>query len=140
MRFLVSISFVLFSALLAHAQATPSEALMLEQQGRLPEATKAWRAVTEQNPRDAAAFASLGVVLSKQSKYEEAVGAYRKALACDPVSAFGSVIAFTVPVDETTADAVSCPLHRIRIPPVLRRSRDELFRPRDRRANRSPVA
>ena len=36
-----------------------------------------------------------------------ALEAYRKALACDPVSAFGSVIAFTVPVDEATADAVS---------------------------------
>ena len=36
-----------------------------------------------------------------------AVDAYRKALACDPVSAFGSVIAFTVPVDDATADAVS---------------------------------
>jgi phosphoribosylaminoimidazolecarboxamide formyltransferase/IMP cyclohydrolase len=36
-----------------------------------------------------------------------AIDAYRKALACDPVSAFGSVIAFTVPVDEATADAVS---------------------------------
>ncbi|HEY9228918.1 MAG TPA: bifunctional phosphoribosylaminoimidazolecarboxamide formyltransferase/IMP cyclohydrolase, partial [Gemmatimonadaceae bacterium] len=33
--------------------------------------------------------------------------AYRKALACDPVSAFGSVIAFTVPVDDATANAVS---------------------------------
>ena len=33
--------------------------------------------------------------------------AYRKALACDPVSAFGSVIAFTAPVDDETADAVS---------------------------------
>ena len=33
--------------------------------------------------------------------------AYRKALACDPVSAFGSVISFTVPVDETIAEAVS---------------------------------
>lgn len=33
--------------------------------------------------------------------------AYRKALACDPVSAFGSVISFTVPVDEETAAAVS---------------------------------
>jgi phosphoribosylaminoimidazolecarboxamide formyltransferase/IMP cyclohydrolase len=33
--------------------------------------------------------------------------AYRKALACDPVSAFGSVISFTVPVDEETAGAVS---------------------------------
>ena len=36
-----------------------------------------------------------------------AIDAYRKALACDPVSAFGSVIAFTVPVDAVTADAVS---------------------------------
>ncbi len=33
--------------------------------------------------------------------------AYRKALACDPVSAFGSVIAFTAPVDEPAAEAVS---------------------------------
>ena len=37
----------------------------------------------------------------------DALEAYRKALACDPVSAFGSVIAFTVPVDDATADAVS---------------------------------
>jgi phosphoribosylaminoimidazolecarboxamide formyltransferase/IMP cyclohydrolase len=37
----------------------------------------------------------------------DALEAYRKALACDPVSAFGSVISFTVPVDESAADAVS---------------------------------
>ena len=36
-----------------------------------------------------------------------AIDAYRKALACDPVSAFGSVISFTVPVDAETAEAVS---------------------------------
>ena len=36
-----------------------------------------------------------------------AIDAYRKALSCDPVSAFGSVISFTVPVDEETAHAVS---------------------------------
>ena len=36
-----------------------------------------------------------------------AVEAYRKALACDPVSAFGGVIAFTVPVDDDAADAVA---------------------------------
>ncbi len=36
-----------------------------------------------------------------------ALEAYRKALACDPASAFGSAIAFTVPVDDATADAVS---------------------------------
>lgn len=36
-----------------------------------------------------------------------ALEAYRKALECDPVSAFGSVISFTVPVDDETAEAVS---------------------------------
>jgi phosphoribosylaminoimidazolecarboxamide formyltransferase / IMP cyclohydrolase len=36
-----------------------------------------------------------------------ALEAYRKALACDPVSAFGGIIAFTVPVDDATAEAVS---------------------------------
>ncbi len=36
-----------------------------------------------------------------------ALEAYQKALACDPVSAFGSVIAFSVPVDDATAEAVS---------------------------------
>ena len=36
-----------------------------------------------------------------------AAEAYRKALACDPVSAFGSVIAFTVPVNAEAADAIS---------------------------------
>jgi phosphoribosylaminoimidazolecarboxamide formyltransferase / IMP cyclohydrolase len=33
--------------------------------------------------------------------------AYRKALACDPQSAFGSVIAFTVPVDDEAAQLVA---------------------------------
>src|SRR5450830_208443 len=37
----------------------------------------------------------------------DALDAYRKALACDPVSAFGSVIAFTIPVDDETAEVVS---------------------------------
>jgi phosphoribosylaminoimidazolecarboxamide formyltransferase/IMP cyclohydrolase len=36
-----------------------------------------------------------------------AAEAYRKALACDPMSAFGSVIAFTVPVDAEAARAVA---------------------------------
>jgi phosphoribosylaminoimidazolecarboxamide formyltransferase/IMP cyclohydrolase len=37
----------------------------------------------------------------------DSLEAYRKALACDPVSAFGSVISFTAPVDDETAEAVS---------------------------------
>ena len=35
------------------------------------------------------------------------VEAYRKALACDPVSAFGSIIAFSQPVDLAAAEAVA---------------------------------
>ncbi|MFN2400043.1 MAG: bifunctional phosphoribosylaminoimidazolecarboxamide formyltransferase/IMP cyclohydrolase [Gemmatimonadaceae bacterium] len=38
---------------------------------------------------------------------ETAVDAYKRALACDPVSAFGSVISFNVPVDRIAAEAVS---------------------------------
>jgi phosphoribosylaminoimidazolecarboxamide formyltransferase/IMP cyclohydrolase len=38
---------------------------------------------------------------------DNALDAYKKALACDPVSAFGSVISITVPVDDETAEAVS---------------------------------
>ena len=36
-----------------------------------------------------------------------ALDAYQKALLCDPVSAFGAVISFTVPVDEAAAQAIS---------------------------------
>jgi len=69
----------------AGAQApSPSEALTLEQKGDLEHAARVWQAVTEQNPRDAGAFASLGVVLSKEQKYPEAASAYKKALALNP--------------------------------------------------------
>jgi len=36
-----------------------------------------------------------------------ALEAYQKALACDPVSAFGSILAFTVPVDAAVAQAIA---------------------------------
>ncbi|MEI6740516.1 MAG: bifunctional phosphoribosylaminoimidazolecarboxamide formyltransferase/IMP cyclohydrolase [Gemmatimonadaceae bacterium] len=36
-----------------------------------------------------------------------ALDAYQKALACDPVSAFGSVIAFSVPVDAAAAEVIA---------------------------------
>jgi tetratricopeptide (TPR) repeat protein len=69
----------------AGAQASsPSEAMALEQQGKLDEAARVWKAVVERNPRDAGAFASLGVVFSKEKRYPEAASAYRKAIALDP--------------------------------------------------------
>jgi phosphoribosylaminoimidazolecarboxamide formyltransferase/IMP cyclohydrolase len=36
-----------------------------------------------------------------------AAEAYRRALACDPVSAFGGIVAFNAPVDEAAAQAVT---------------------------------
>ena len=36
-----------------------------------------------------------------------ALEAYQKALACDPLSAFGSVISFSTPIDDAAAEAVS---------------------------------
>src|SRR5579863_1787871 len=73
-----------FAALSAAQAQTPADAIALQQQGKLPEAVQAWRAITARNPNDAAAFASLGVVLSREQKYAEAAAAYRKALALDP--------------------------------------------------------
>jgi tetratricopeptide (TPR) repeat protein len=63
---------------------TPSDAIALEQQGRTAEAAQAWRAVTAQYPRDAGAFASLGLAFARQEKYAEAVPAYKKAIALNP--------------------------------------------------------
>src|SRR5882724_412192 len=63
---------------------TPAEAIALEQQGKYADAAQAWKAVTQENPRDAAAFASLGVVLSREQKYSEAAVAYEQAIALDP--------------------------------------------------------
>ena len=69
----------------ATAQAPgPADAVALEQQGKLPEAAQAWRVVVRRNPHDAAAFASLGLVLSREEKFEEAVSAYHKAIALNP--------------------------------------------------------
>src|SRR4051812_28438398 len=75
----------LLLALQVSAQSySPSEAIALEQQGKLPEAAQAWQGVVRQNPRDAGAYASLGVVFAKQGKYPEAAAAYRKAIRLNP--------------------------------------------------------
>ncbi len=75
----------LLVALQVSAQSnSPSEAIALEQQGKLAEAAQAWQGVIRQNPRDAGAYASLGVVFAKQEKYPEAAAAYRKAIGLNP--------------------------------------------------------
>jgi phosphoribosylaminoimidazolecarboxamide formyltransferase/IMP cyclohydrolase len=68
----------------------------------------AYECVAEFDPRRTAACAIVkhanpcGVAQS-----QNLVDAYRKALACDPVSAFGGVVAFNKPLDADTARAVT---------------------------------
>jgi tetratricopeptide (TPR) repeat protein len=50
----------------------------------LAQAEQQWRAAVQKNPNDATAYATLGVVLSKERKYEQAVDTYKKALALNP--------------------------------------------------------
>jgi len=68
----------------AAAAQTPQDAISLEREGNLDDAVRTWRAITRRDPHDAAAFASLGVDLSRQQKYAEAGAAYKKALALNP--------------------------------------------------------
>jgi tetratricopeptide (TPR) repeat protein len=83
-RLVLALTVLLFPSSLSAQTASASEALSLQQQGKWAEAAQAWRAVTQQNPNDAGAFASLGVALSRQQKYREAVQAYKKAIQLNP--------------------------------------------------------
>ncbi len=82
--FLAVVAFILLPIAALAQGANPAQAVALEQQGKLAEAAEAWQAVTTANPRDGAAFASLGVVLAREQKYPEAAAAYRRALALNP--------------------------------------------------------
>jgi phosphoribosylaminoimidazolecarboxamide formyltransferase/IMP cyclohydrolase len=68
----------------------------------------AYELVAEFDPKDSAAVAIIkhanpcGVATGKS-----VVEAYRAALACDPVSAFGGIIAVNMPLDGPTAEAIS---------------------------------
>src|SRR5215471_9237631 len=62
---------------------SPQEALALEREGKFAEAADAWRAVVKQEPRNAAAWASLGLDLARTQDYASAVAAYHKAVALD---------------------------------------------------------
>ncbi len=59
-------------------------ALALEQQGRNADAEAAWQAIAKSDPRNAEAFAHLGLTESRQERYEEAIANYRHALELNP--------------------------------------------------------
>ncbi len=63
---------------------TPSEAQELQSRGDWKGAEKVWRQLLKQNASDYRLWASLGIVLSQERAYDDAVAAYRKALTLRP--------------------------------------------------------
>src|SRR5260221_5505408 len=77
----IAIAFFSLALVTAAQSADPATALALERAGKLPEAVEAWQAVVKSTPRDAAAFASLGVERSHLQEYHDSSAAYRKVIA-----------------------------------------------------------
>ena len=63
----------------AKNQGEVQRALALEQQGSFTEALAAWESVVKAQPRNAQAFAHLGLLEARQEHYSEAITHYRKA-------------------------------------------------------------
>jgi tetratricopeptide (TPR) repeat protein len=59
-------------------------ALALQQEGKNPEAEKAWRAYLKLHPSDPEPYAQIAVLEARQEHYAEAVPLYRKALGINP--------------------------------------------------------
>jgi tetratricopeptide (TPR) repeat protein len=69
----------------ARAQApTRAEALALEQSGQNEAAERAWDQLRQANPADAEPPAHMGLMESRQQKYEAAATMYKQALSLDP--------------------------------------------------------
>lgn len=87
-RILVAMCFVSSAAVpFQETSAQGSErqvALAFEQQGRTDEAENAWKSIAARDPRNAEAFAHLGLLEARQEHYKDAILDYRKALALDP--------------------------------------------------------
>jgi tetratricopeptide (TPR) repeat protein len=64
--------------------ASRADAIAIEQQGRNAEAEQAWRSIATADPKNAEAFAHLGLLESRREDYEDAISDYRKALELAP--------------------------------------------------------
>jgi len=60
------------------------EAISLEKQGKADEAAAAWRRVVKADPKNAQAFAQLGLLEARLGHYDEAIAAYRAARKLKP--------------------------------------------------------
>ncbi|MGA7245139.1 MAG: tetratricopeptide repeat protein [Terracidiphilus sp.] len=89
---ILSFSFFAFLTLSALSQqdshttltSQRQNALHLEQRGSLAAAEQAWRAIIKAAPRNAEAYAHLGLLSARRENYREAVPLYRRALALGP--------------------------------------------------------
>jgi tetratricopeptide (TPR) repeat protein len=72
------------------AQQTPrsdsprQSALAFERDGKIAEAEAAWKALLTTRPKDAEAYAHLGLIEAHQEHYKDAIELYRKALSLNP--------------------------------------------------------
>ena len=57
--------------------------------GRLPDAAEAYRTALQLDPKQVGSIYSLGVVLAREGRREEAKAAFRMARDLEPTSAFG---------------------------------------------------
>ena len=72
------------TAILSAQDGARQNALALEQQGQNAEAEQAWQNIAGIDPKNAEAFAHLGLIEARQEHYDEAVANYRKAIALNP--------------------------------------------------------
>jgi tetratricopeptide (TPR) repeat protein len=70
----------------ASNQATSErqQAFALEQQGQYGQAQAEWQSILKAHPEDAEALAHLGLIASRQERYQDAATYYRKALELNP--------------------------------------------------------
>ncbi len=66
------------------ASVAAQQAVSLEQASKYAEAEAAWQTVIKQQPRNAQAFAHLGLLEARQNHYPEAIGYYKKAKSLNP--------------------------------------------------------
>ena len=60
-----------------------SQAMTFEQKGMVSEAEQIWYGIAQADPRDAEAFAHLGLLEARQEHYEAAIANYRQAMSID---------------------------------------------------------
>jgi tetratricopeptide (TPR) repeat protein len=88
--FRLPIASCLAAVLIAQGQQPSTEAgrrqaaLAFEQEGRSGEAETEWKAIATADPKNAEAYAHLGLLEARQEHYREAISNYCKALAINP--------------------------------------------------------